>query len=275
MPRPENRLVPVNIDSESNDEVLALELDAVEVDGAELEFTEGAFHKFAHLLAACAHEMLADRRLFDAIGLGKLAHDLRVIPGREAEHEFVPDGGVERLGAPEQRIAAQGLFVAIVAAQPRALDGDLLSIDDEEAFLAAPAIGLVLLFAPLVALAGELAHFVVHDELQQPQACLAHQLADAVLQRGGDFLERQVQLQFLPALFGLLVEPANGLFAADLVSFLHSDSPYLKDKHHSEPNGSEWRVATSYELSDILPSSATPWLSSSERLTRQSTWLAP
>ena len=41
MPQPENRLGPVNIDSESNDEVLALELDAIEIDGAEFDFTEG------------------------------------------------------------------------------------------------------------------------------------------------------------------------------------------------------------------------------------------
>ncbi len=38
-----------------------------------------------------------------------------------------------------------------------------------------------------------------------------HQLADALLQGGGDFFERQVQLQFLPGFFGLLVELANGL----------------------------------------------------------------
>ena len=44
--------------------------------------------------------------------------------------------------------------------------------------------------APLVVLASELAHFVVHDELHQLQACLAN----ALLQGGGDFFERQVQL---------------------------------------------------------------------------------
>ena len=87
--------------------------------------------------------MLAHRRLFDAIGGGKLPHGFRVISRREPEHELVPNGAVERLGAAEQRIAAQGLFVAVVAAQPRTLNGDLLSIDDEEAFLAAPAVGLL------------------------------------------------------------------------------------------------------------------------------------
>ena len=110
------------------------------------------------------------------------------------------------------------------------MNGDLLSIDDEEALLAAPAVGLLGL-APLVVLASELAHFVVHDELHQLQACLAHQLADALLQGGGDFFERQVQLQFLPGFFGLLVELANGLFAVNLVSFLHSDSPFSKMKN--------------------------------------------
>ena len=117
--------------------------------------------------------------------------------------------------------------MTVVAAQPRPLNGDLLSNHDEEAFLAAPAVGLLGL-APLVVLASELAHFVVHDELHQIQPCLAHQLTDALLQGGGDFFERQVQLQFLPGFFCLLVESANGLFAVDLVSFLHSDSLFRK-----------------------------------------------
>ena len=81
-----------------------------------------------------------------------------------------------------------------------------------------PAKGL-LVFAPLVSFAGEIADLLVHDELHQLQTCLAHQLADAVLQGSGDLLERQVQLQLLLAFFCLLlVESANGLFAAGLVS---------------------------------------------------------
>ena len=50
-------------------------------------------------------------------------------------------------------------------------------------------------------------------------------------------------------------EAARSAEAVDLISFLHSDSPFERTKHHSEPtNGSAWRVAAFYGLSDILPS---------------------
>ena len=54
----------------------------------------------------------------------------------------------------------------------------------------------------------------------------AHQVTDAFLQRGGDLLERQVQLQLLLALFGLLAESADRVLAVDLILSLHSDSPF-------------------------------------------------
>ena len=122
----------------------------------------------------------------------------------------------------------------------------------QEAFLMSQAVGLFSL-AALVAPAGELTHFLVHDELHQLQSGLPHQVTDALLQGGGDFLERQVELQGLLALLGALAELPDCILAVDLISFLHSDSPFERTKHHSEPtNGSAWRVAAFYGLSDIL-----------------------
>ena len=94
----------------------------------------------------------------------------------------------------------------------------------------------------------------LHDELPQLRACLAWQSADASLRRGGDFVERQVRLRLLLAFFRLLVESADCLFAADLVSLLLFIAMLLleRTKHHSEPDGSGRRVATFHELSDIL-----------------------
>ena len=71
-----------------------------------------------------------------------------------------------------------------------------------------------------------MANLVAHDELHEYQARLAHQVTDAFLQRGGDLLERQVQLQLLLALFGLLAESADRVLAVDLILSLHSDSPF-------------------------------------------------
>ena len=62
------------------------------------------------------------------------------------------------------------------------------------------------------------------------QEGVGHLMRQAGLQGSGDLLERQVQLQLLLAFFCLLVESANGLFAVDLLSFLHSDSPFCKNK---------------------------------------------
>ena len=43
LPQPQNRFRPVHGDSQRRDQVLALELNAVDVDGAEFEFVERAF----------------------------------------------------------------------------------------------------------------------------------------------------------------------------------------------------------------------------------------
>ncbi len=111
----------------------------------------------------------------------------------------------------------------------------------------------MLRLATLVTFAGGAANFVVHNELHQLQPRLTHQVADAFLQCGGNFLERQVQPQLLLAFFGLLTESADRALAVHLVSFLHSDSPFsLKRISQPEPIDSGRRVATFYGLSDIL-----------------------
>ena len=107
---------------------------------------------------------------------------------------LVPHGRVQRFRALKQLVAAQRLLAALVAAQPRAGDRCFLPVDDEKPLLASPAVVLAW-FAALAALAGQLPHFFLHDELHQLQSGLPHQVPDAVLQRRGDLLEGQRQLQ--------------------------------------------------------------------------------
>ena len=52
-----------------------------------------------------------------------------------------------------------------------------------------PAIAFFVL-SSLATFAGELADFLLHDELHQLEPGLTHKLADAFLQSGGDLLQR-------------------------------------------------------------------------------------
>ena len=84
-------------------------------------------------------------------------------------------------------------------------------------------------------LAGELADFLLPDELHQLEPGLTHKLADAFLQSGGDLLQRYMELDLLIAPSGLTLKSADRFLAVDLISFLHSDSPFFETQTHPEP----------------------------------------
>ena len=65
--QPENRFGPVHRDSQRNDQMLALELDAVETDHAEREFIQRPLYNLAQFLATHAHEMLGATLLEEII----------------------------------------------------------------------------------------------------------------------------------------------------------------------------------------------------------------
>ena len=60
--------------------------------------------------------MLADGGLFDPIRRGKLTDSRGIVARRQPQHQLVPYGRVQRLAAPEQFVAAQGLLVALLGA---------------------------------------------------------------------------------------------------------------------------------------------------------------
>ena len=62
-------------------------------------------------------------------------------------------------------LAAERLFVAVGGAHTRPIDFDVLPIDDQEALFTTPAIAFFVL-SSLATFAGELADFLLHDELQ-------------------------------------------------------------------------------------------------------------
>ena len=223
--QPKHHFSPVVVHSQRHDQVLPFALHSVDIEGTELELRQVPFQQLAHLAPRDADEMLAHRRLLDSVRRGELPHRLAVMAGREPEHELVPNGFVERLVAAEQLVAAQRLFVAIGRAHLRSSDFRLLAVDDQETALLAPAVALFVL-SSLTALAGEPTHLVLHDELHQFQAGLAHQFADALLQRGGDLLEWQLQLDLSIVVLGLFAKSTDCFLAVNPVSSLHSDSPF-------------------------------------------------
>ena len=102
---------------------------------------------------------------------------------------------------------------------------ELLSARAEEAAFPSPTVALLGL-ASLTPLTSQLADFVFHDELHQLQPGLPHQRPDPFLQSGGNLLQRQMQLDLAIPLLGHLLKSANRLLAVNLVSSLHSDSPF-------------------------------------------------
>ena len=121
-----------------------------------------------------------------------------------------------------------------VESHARPIDFDLLPIDDQEALFTTPAIALFVL-SSWATFAGELAHFVLPDELPQLEPGLTHELADAFLQSAGDLLQRYMKLDLTIAPSSLTLKSADRFLAVHLVSSFHSDSPFFETQTHPEP----------------------------------------
>ena len=110
-----------------------------------------------------------------------------------------------------------------------------------------------------MAFAGQVANFLLHHQAHQRQSGFSQQMADAILQHADDVGHRQDHLD-VGVLFG--GEPAKLLHRSllvDLVSFLHSDSPFfLAENYPKAITPSGVRVATFYALTGILPADRTP-----------------
>ena len=69
--------------------------------------------------------------------------DGKLMPHRQPMHDLVPDGFLDQRGLLEQHVAAErDLAVVLPAAHARPIDRHSLAVDDAEAGLAAPAVGL-------------------------------------------------------------------------------------------------------------------------------------
>jgi hypothetical protein len=73
-------------------------------------------------------------------------------------------------------------------------------------------------------------HLLVHYAHHQQESGFAHQVADALLKQAHDPGERQDHLDSGVLFAGEPAELLHGSLLVDLVSFLHSDSPFFGEK---------------------------------------------
>src|SRR5581483_6893541 len=119
--------------------------------------------------------MLARRALFQAVGVSELLHDLFIAAHRQPEHDLLPDGFAQQRRALKYLIAAQRNFSLCPAAQPRALNGNALSVDDAVAVLDAPAVDVPLRIG-LRTLSGQLVDLRLHHAFDEDPADSSQQI---------------------------------------------------------------------------------------------------
>ena len=109
-------------------------------------------------------------------------------------------------------------------------------------------------FVLLMALARQVAHFLVHHQVHQLQSRLPQQVPHSLLQQAHDVGHRKDHLNVGVLFGGEPAELLHGSLLFDLVSFLHSDSLlFLGRKINRRPiMAASLRVATFYELTGNL-----------------------
>jgi hypothetical protein len=145
------------------------------------------------------------------------------------------------------------LLALVLGPQPRLLERHLLSVHHAVTILFAPAMRA----APcvlLMALAGQVMHFLVHHQVHQLQPGLPQQVSYSLLQQTDDVGHRKDHLHVGILFGGEPAELLHGSLLLDLISFLHSDSLlFLGRKINRWPiMAASLRVATFYGLSDNL-----------------------
>src|SRR5271169_6546660 len=115
----------------------------------------------------------------------------------------------------------------------------------------------------LMTLSGPVPHFFLHHQVDQGQSGLAQQVTDSFLQKTHDAGHGKDHLDVGVLFAGQLAELLYRPLLLDLVSSLHSDSLlFLGRKLPSAHYDRGVRVATFYELTGILATTATDLISS-------------
>src|ERR1700692_4369657 len=72
LPQAQNRLVAAGSHAHRDDQMFGFEDSAIQKQGAQVQFLKPAFEQLLQLLTAAGDKVIADGRLLDAIGFGKL-----------------------------------------------------------------------------------------------------------------------------------------------------------------------------------------------------------
>lgn len=171
-------------------------------------------------------EMLAHCALFQSVCFGEFANGLAIFPRAQSEHEFFPDGFRQRFAAMKHLVTAQTNFAIFARTNARPPYRNFLPHHDGIALFAAPAAG-----GPswhrLAAFADHLIHFFFHQQLHQLQSCLPDQFTCAFAQPSHYLGHRQHHLHRRVSFRCHLFELFYGSLRFDLISSLHSDSPFF------------------------------------------------
>ena len=143
----------------------------------------------------------------------------------------------------EGHAAERDLALVLPAAHPRPIDRHPLAVDEAEAGLAAPAVGLAG-GVGLGAFPNQLLDLVFHDGFDEHLADTAQQIAEALLHQRGDVGGGEAQLDGFLARGRPRLKPFDGSLFSDLISFLHA-TLLVKGLGFSEPSTAPGRVALS------------------------------
>src|SRR5450432_1826079 len=203
--------------------------------------------------------MFADGAFLQAVRLSELAHRLAIFPRAQPEHQFLPHRFRQRLTAMKHLIGAQPNFFLVGRPHTRPVNRHLLAHYHAIASLLAPTVGRPIRLR-LAAFPNQIPHLFLHQQLHQLQACLANQCADTLAQPTHHLGHRQHHLHCRISIRSHFLEPFYSSLRFNLIWFLHSDSPFSRErKLLLAYQGFERRVATFYDLAGVSSgTSATP-----------------
>ena len=229
LPNAQDRFPPVLADSQRGHHLLSFERRRIDQQRAQPRLVQPTLHHVLQLRPARLDEMFADRALLQTVRFGELAHCLAVFPRAQTEHQLLPHGFRQRLAAMEHLVAAQPHFLVLGRPHARPLDRHLLPHHDAVAALATPAVGRPFRL-PLAALADQFPDFFLHQQIHQLQAGLTNQFAHALSQPAHHLGHGQHHLHRRISIRGHCLELLHSSLRFNLVWFLHSDSPFSRQK---------------------------------------------
>src|ERR1039457_5175361 len=229
LPYAQDRFAPVFTDAQRGHHLLPFERRRVDQQRAQPHLVQPSLHHVLQLRPARLDEVFTDCALLQPVCFGELAHRLAVLPCAQPEHQLLPHGLGQRLAAVEHFVAAQPHFLVLGGPHAWPLDRNLLAHHHAVAALTTPPAGRPVRL-PLAARAGQCPDFFLHQQIHQLQAGLTNQFTHAFTQPAHHLGHGQHHLHRRISIRGHCLELLHSSLRLNLVWFLHSDSPFSRQK---------------------------------------------